>query len=146
MGEAGRNPETKLVAVVKPEPGPAAERGRPAPEVHGDVEGRAAHDAHVLALRVRVDLVVHAAQRARRRTAQVVLDEGLGHARLGPIGLRVGFGEIAPVVAEHGRLDEQDPRQLRGREFRQRHGSPFTGACIRPEALLCRVRPAGANP
>jgi hypothetical protein len=92
---------------------------------HRDVEDAAACDPHELALGVRRQLVVQAAQHAGAAARVVVLHEGAwgGQPEPGEPGVEAGLvpalHEPAAVVGEDGRLDDEDAGQRGGDEPHQ---------------------------
>lgn len=84
--------------------GPLAERGRPAPDVDGDVVHLAFEHAHELALRMR-PLVMQAAQHAARRARNVRLDEMPVDACFPVLRVVEALVEETTGVAEHLRFD-----------------------------------------
>lgn len=98
MGKALRDEELTLVFGGEHHALPFAEGGTAFAQVDGDVEDRAAHDAHELGLRV-VDLEVEPAQDALGARGLVVLNEIDVDTARDKVGLLVGFHEVAAIVA-----------------------------------------------
>jgi hypothetical protein len=129
------DPQLAVVVGRQFDADPAAEGGRPAADVHRHVEGRPAHHAHQLALRVRRQLVVQAAQhagpaarmvvlheRARRRQAECA--QAVAEARIVP-----ALHEPAAIVGKACRLDDHHAGQVGGQQLHRKTFSPST--CIR---------------
>ena len=111
MREARRNPELALVVLGELLAHPPAEGGRAPADIDGHVPDAAAHHAHELALGMRRQLVVQAAQHTPGGAAVVVLHEVDIRAGGGMEGLLVEtFVEKAARVAEDLGLDQENVR------------------------------------
>ena len=89
----------------------AAEGGRAAAKVDGDVEHLAGDAPHELALRV-LDLVMETAQHAMPRLRMVILHEGRVDAGVRQRTRVPALEEIPAVVREHARLEALDVGQV----------------------------------
>lgn len=121
MGEAGGDPELLAVRGAELDGGPfAIGRGARA-DVDGDVPGGAADDADQLALGVRVDLVVQAAQHVPAADRVVVLHEvDVEAGGLAEAAQVEALEEGATLVFEHARLEHQQPIDLEAGDLHQR--------------------------
>ena len=108
VGEAFGDVEHFLVLGAQGYAHPFAVGGGAGAAVYGYIVHFAHGDADQLALGV-VFLEVQAPEDAFGAAALVVLDEGLVDARDGEVVQFIGFHEVAPVVTEDFRLDDDDP-------------------------------------
>ena len=106
VGEAARNVE--LAAILGGESGGDmfAECRRAFADIDRHIPDCPANHANELGLRVGGRLPMEAANDALGREALVILDEGVGYARLMVATGVVGFAEPAAFVAEHVGLDD----------------------------------------
>ena len=94
-----------------------AERGRSAPYIDGDVQNPTLNDPHQFGLGCGPLLEMESAQYAPAGFGFVVLHEVYGPDGLVELLLGVAFEEIAAVVAEHLRLDDNHVLDCGGNDF-----------------------------
>src|SRR5262249_12580932 len=120
MGQAGRDPQLPLVFVTQLHAYPPAPRGAAFTDVDGHVVDGAASRPNQLALRMRRQLVVQAAQNAALRSRMVILDEG-DRAADGVVEqpLVEALREESALVPEDLRLENQYVRNGSRRDLHQ---------------------------
>ena len=143
MGEAFRNPELAEVLGRQDAADAPPEVRRANADVDGDVVDLAEGSADELALGPG-KLGVEAAQGAAARAAVVVLDEAGSEAGRGVFLGVPGLEEEASIIAVHGRFDEQDFGQGRGRDPQARASPDESGAGRMPRNQPQSLAAAGS--
>ena len=120
MGDAFGDEQGPAPLGVQLRPGPAAETGAARPQVQRDIEDPPPDDPHQLGLPMGGGLVVHAPQ---GEGGGVPRQAGLGGREidtgLGKFVRAVQPGEGAAIIDHGVGVDEDDARDLRGREPHQ---------------------------